>query len=65
MKTITIPRLELLAVLIGIRCLKLVKGEVKLPFSGVLLWTDSQCVLKWISTSKDLSVFVKNRIVEI
>jgi hypothetical protein len=42
-----------------------VKGEVKLPFSGVLLWTDSQCVLKWISTSKDLSVFVKNRIVEI
>jgi ribonuclease HI len=64
-KTMTIPRLELLAVLIGIRCLKLVKGEVKLPFSGVLLWTDSQCVLKCITTSKDLSVFVKNRIVEI
>lgn len=60
-----IPRLELLAVLIGVRCLKLVKGEVKLPFSGVFLWTDSQCLLKWISTSKDLSVFVKNRIAEI
>ena len=29
------------------------------------LWTDSQCVLKWMTTPKHLSVFVENRLKEI
>lgn len=64
-KGMTIPRLELMAVLIGVRCLAFVKGELNVPIETIYLWTDSQCVLKWISTKKDLGVFVKNRITEI
>ena len=58
-------RAELMAVLIGVRCLELVREQLKLPIENVCLWTDSQCVLKWISTDKDLTVFVRNRICEI
>lgn len=64
-KGMTIPRLELMAVLIGIRSLKYVESELKIPIEGKFLWSDSQCVLKWISTNKDLGVFVRNRVTEI
>lgn len=65
LKEMTIPRLELMAVLIGVRCVKFVKAQLKIPIEGIYLWTDSQCVLKWISSEKDLSVFVRNRVKEI
>ena len=61
----TIPRLELMAVLIGVRSLNVVESELKLPVEKKFLWTDSKCVLNWISTKKDLSVFVRNRVLEI
>lgn len=61
----TIPRLELLAVIIGLRCLKFVREQIKLPVYQSYLWTDSQCVLHWINSKKPLSVFVKNRVKEI
>ena len=64
-KGMTVPRAELMAVLIGVRCLEFVKEQLKLPIENMCLWTDSQCVLKWISTDKDLTVFVRNRICEI
>ena len=64
-KEMTIPRLELMAVLIGVRSLKFVESELKLPIERKILWTDSKCVLNWISTTKDLTVFVRNRVSEI
>ena len=57
-----IPRLELMAVIIGVRCVKFVKSKLKLDIDKVVVWTDSQCVLNWISYNKKLSVFVGNRV---
>lgn len=65
LKTMTIPRLELMAVTIGVRCIRFVKQELNIQIQGIHLWTDSQCVLKWIESEKDLSVFVANRVKEI
>ena len=61
----SIPRLELLALLIGIRSLKFVSKELKLEGTKITVWTDSQCVLNWIKTKKPLSVFLRNRLTEI
>ena len=61
----TIPRLELMAVLIGVRCVNFVKEQLKISVEGINIWTDSQCVLKWLKSEKDLSVFVRNRVKEI
>ena len=64
LKKITIPRLELMGVVIGVRCLQYVKQQLKVTVVGSYLYTDSQCVLKWINSDKDISVFVKNRVKE-
>ena len=63
--SISLPRLELLAVLIGIRCMKFVAKEINLKIEKKVIWTGSQCVLNWIKTDKPLSIFVKNCIDEI
>ena len=60
-----IPRLELIAVLIGARCVRFVKQQLSIQIDGKHLWTDSQCVLKWINSEKALSVFIRNRVKEI
>ena len=65
LKNSTITRLELMAVVIGVRCLSFVKSQIKVPIAATYLWTDSQCVLKWIVSKKDVSVFVRNRVKEI
>ena len=65
LKEMTIPRLELMAIVIGVRCVKFVKDQLKFPIKTTYIWTDSQCVLKWINSDKDLSVFMKNRVKEI
>lgn len=65
LKKMSIPRLELLAVVIGLRCLKFVREQIKLPIYQSYLWTHSQCVLHWINSKKPLSVFVLNRVKEI
>jgi len=57
---ITLPHLELLAVLIGVRAGKFVAKKSKLPISNKFLWTDSECVLNWMRTTKP-----HNRIKEI
>ncbi|XP_053395800.1 uncharacterized protein LOC128555967 [Mercenaria mercenaria] len=64
-KVMTIPKLEIMAVAIGVRCIKFVQCQLKLPLQHLQLYTDSQCVLKWIHSEKDLPVFVKNRVNEI
>jgi len=62
---ITIPRLELLGVLIGVRALTFVEKELHLPVTSKILYTDSQCVLHWLQTPKPLPVFITNRLKEI
>jgi hypothetical protein len=62
---VSIPRLELMAVLIGVRCLNFVRGQLQTPIHETHLFTDSQCTLQWISSTKQLSVFVRNRVLEI
>jgi len=64
-KPTTIPRLELLAAVIGCRAIRYVTHELRLPITSSYLWSDSQCVLKWIGSPKQLSTFVENRVEEI
>ncbi|XP_053395601.1 uncharacterized protein LOC128555857 [Mercenaria mercenaria] len=54
-----------MAVLVGVRIMKFVEEQIKLPLDHVVLMTDSQCVLQWISSEKQLPVFVNNRVKEI
>lgn len=64
-KPLSIPRLELLGVLIGTRCLNYVTQQLQLSVVDRFLWTDSQCVLHWTKTCKPLPVFVQNWLREI
>ena len=64
-KHLTIPRLELMAVLIGVRASNFVIKELRCEISSRIVWTDSQCVLHWLNTRKPLPLFVENRTKEI
>ena len=64
-KKLGTPRLELLAVLIGVRNLNFVQEQLHLPVNRKFLWTDNQCVLHWIMSKKPLTTFVQNRVKEI
>ena len=61
----TIPRLELMGVLIGVRALKFVTSELHLQLTNTIIFTDSMCVLHWLQSQKPLSIFVTNRLKEI
>ena len=61
----SIPRLELMALLIGVCILKFVSKELGLESTQRIIWTDPQCILNWLKSKKPLSVFVKNQIPEI
>ena len=64
-KKLGTPRLELLAVLIGVRMLNFVQEQLRLRLEKKFLWTDNQCVLHWIMSKKPLTTFVQNRDKEI
>ena len=61
----TIPKLELLGVVIGVRAMKYVKKHWKLKIVDEVLWTDSQRVVDWIRSTKRLGVFLQNRVDEV
>jgi hypothetical protein len=65
LKVVTVPRLELMGVVIGVRAAKFILQELDLPIDKVYVWTDSKCVLHWLCSKKVLTVFVRNRINEI
>ncbi len=60
-----IPRLELLAVLIGTRTAEFLQEVLQVPLESVTLWTDATTILQWLVTSEILQPFVQNRITEI
>ena len=64
-KKLGTPRLELLAVLIGVRMLNFVQQQLQPPTEKKFLWTDNQCVVHWIMSKKPLTTFVQNRVKEI
>ena len=63
LKTITMPKLELMGSLIGARLLNYIEENINV--SNAFLWTDSQIVLNWLETTKPLGTFVRNRVQEI
>ena len=65
LKTVSIPRLELLAAVIGGRLIHYLSKEMKFHFTKRILWTDSKCVLMWLRTQRILTVFVENRLKEL
>ena len=66
LKAISLPRLELMAVLLGVRSLEFVSKQLNFPTNHrKVLWSDSMCVLHWIKSKRLLSTFVENRLKEI
>ncbi|GFR71744.1 Gypsy retrotransposon integrase-like protein 1 [Elysia marginata] len=67
LKKITLPRLELLAALLGARLLKFTKTALNLDGNiHYSCWTDSQIVLSWIKSDPiKWKQFVSNRVSEI
>jgi hypothetical protein len=63
--TITIPRMELLGVLIGVRALATVKAQLRLEGAPEYAWVDNKPVLHWLNSTEHQPVFVKNRLEEI
>ncbi|KAH7720378.1 CBN-SRU-33 protein [Aphelenchoides avenae] len=62
----TIPRMELLGVLIGSRSIKFLHKELDIEISATYLWSDSTIVLHQVSdTEKIKEVWVHNRLKEI
>ncbi|XP_060608441.1 uncharacterized protein LOC132760480 [Ruditapes philippinarum] len=63
---ISIPRLELLAVLIGVQCLAFIQEQIKMQIDEVHLFSDSQLGhLKRICRGKSFPFFVRNPVNEI
>ncbi|UYV60483.1 hypothetical protein LAZ67_1001280 [Cordylochernes scorpioides] len=64
LKKISIPRLELMACLIGARLARCILESltVRCPF---YLWTDSSTAISWIRQNRNWNIFVKNRVDEI
>ncbi|KAK6114162.1 Pao retrotransposon peptidase family protein [Brugia pahangi] len=65
-KGMTIPKLELLAILIGVRAAQFVIKQMQLENPKVVVWSDSRCALHWIqNNSRLLPKFIQNRVEEI
>jgi len=65
-KTVSLPRLELLAAVINSQLLKFVAESLCLKLDRVVCWTDSMVTLQWIrGSSSQRKTFVANRVAEI
>jgi len=51
MRTVTIPRLELQAAVLGTRLMDTVRQDHDVAISDIVLWSDSKTVLGWIGST--------------
>ncbi|XP_071160975.1 uncharacterized protein [Mytilus edulis] len=64
-KTITLPKLELMGAVIGARLADHICKNFPETFSEIQFWSDSQIVLSWLASVKPQRQLIKNRIEEI
>jgi len=64
LKTMTIPRLELMGCCIGARLANNVKTMLNIPHLRYQFWTDSSTTLAWIKREDSWNRFVDNRVKE-
>ena len=65
LKQLTLPRLELMAALVATRLTQFVLNTIELPDPSIFIWSDSQIVLHWVKSQKELPAFVRHRVTEI
>lgn len=65
LKELTIPKLELMAAVLGTKMITYVEKLINLRINSKYMFTDSKCVIDWIKSKKLPSLFVKNRVKEI
>uniref|UniRef100_A0A915D978 Uncharacterized protein n=1 Tax=Ditylenchus dipsaci TaxID=166011 RepID=A0A915D978_9BILA len=54
--------MELLGVRIGATAIAFVKDQLDIPIECTTLWTDSECVLHWLSSTAKLKCFERNQL---
>ncbi len=64
-KPLTVPRLELMGMIIGSRTGKFVKQYLPQSAEQHFLWSDSACNLQLLINTKPQEIFVKNRLKEL
>ena len=65
-KTISVPKLELNAALLGSRLTRIVSSSITRKIDNRFFWTDSSTVRNWIrATASYYQVYVSNRVGEI
>ena len=65
-KVTSVPRLELMAAVLGLRLTRKVSELLQIPFENCTLWTDSKDVIFWIQgQSRRYKTFIANRLSEI
>ena len=65
LKTLTLPKLELMAAVVASRVTRFIIDALQLQNIPIYCWGDSQIVLYWLKSSKDLPLFVRRRVLEI
>jgi len=67
LKELTIPKLELMGIVLSSRVIQYVRNAVSntLSISKICCWSDSQVCLQWLYSTKALPTFVQNRVDEI
>jgi ribonuclease HI len=61
----TIPRMELMAMELGLALAKKLVATLNIQHKDIFLWTDSRAVHDWLRVeSRALQVFVKNRVLK-
>jgi len=64
-RLLTIPRMELLACLIGARLTRFIRESLEIISVPCFLWSDSSTAISWIKRNDEWGTFVGNRVKEI